>query len=227
MYQEEIILASASPRRRELFTLFKLPYRCVSADLDENQLPYESPIDYVTRLALEKGKAVQTEALVLSADTIVVCEGEVLGKPANDQEAREMLGRMRGKPHSVLTALALRQKSSRLLLQDICLTQVLMRSYSDSDIESYIQSDDYRDKAGGYAIQHKDFHPVAAVQGCYANVMGLPLCNLACLLQKAGITVEVDISEACQRHLGISCEVYPQILARCMPVSQANRWDSR
>jgi MAF protein len=227
MCQEEIILASASPRRRELFTLFKLPYRCVSANLNENQLPDENPTDYVTRLALQKGEAINAENLVLSADTIVVFEGEVLGKPANDQEAREMLKRMRGKPHSVLTALALRQKSSRLLLQDICLTQVLMRSYSDSDIESYIQSDDYRDKAGGYAIQHKDFHPVAAVQGCYANVMGLPLCNLACLLQKAGIAVEVDIPEACQRHLGITCEVYPQILARCMQVSQASRWDSR
>jgi len=227
MRQEEIILASASPRRRELFALFNLPYCCVSTDLDENQLPDENPTDYVTRLALQKGEAINAENLVLSADTIVVCEGEVLGKPANEQEAREMLKRMRGKPHSVLTALAFRQKSSKLLLQDICHTQVLMRCYTDAEIESYVQSGDYRDKAGGYAIQHKDFHPVAAVQGCYANVMGLPLCNLACLLQKAGIAVEVDIPEACQRHLGITCEVYPQILARCMQVSQASRWDSR
>jgi MAF protein len=227
MRQEEIILASASPRRRELFALFNLPYCCVSADLDENQLPDESPTDYVTRLALQKGEAINAENLVISADTIVVCEGEVLGKPANDQEAREMLKRMRGKPHSVFTALAFRQKSTGLILQDICHTQVLMRCYTDAEIESYIQSGDYRDKAGGYAIQYKDFHPVAAVQGCYANVMGLPLCNLTCLLQKAGIAVEVDIPEACQRHLGISCEVYPQILARCMQVSQASRWDSR
>jgi len=227
MYQEEIILASASPRRRELFALFKLPYRCVSADINENQLPDENPIDYVTRLALQKGEAINAENPVLSADTIVVCEGEVLGKPTNDHEAREMLRRMRGKSHSVLTTLALRQKSTGLLLQDVCHTQVLMRSYSDAEIESYIQSGDYRDKAGGYAIQHKAFHPVAAVQGCYANVMGLPLCNLTCLLQHAGIAVEVDIPQACQQHLGITCEVYPQILASCMPVSQASRWDSR
>jgi MAF protein len=227
MYQEEIILASASPRRRELFALFKLPYRCVSADINENQLPDENPIDYVTRLALQKGEAINAENLALSADTIVVCEGEVLGKPTNDHEAREMLRRMRGKSHSVLTALALRQKSTGLLLQDVCHTQVLMRSYSDAEIESYIQSGDYRDKAGGYAIQHKAFHPVAAVQGCYANVMGLPLCNLTCLLQHAGIAVKVDIPQVCQQHLGITCEVYPQILASCMPVSQASRWDSR
>ena len=102
-----------------------------------------------------------------------------------------------------------------------------MRTYSDVEIESYIQSGDYRDKAGGYAIQHKAFHPVAAVRGCYANVMGLPLCNLTCLLQHAGIAVEVDIPQACQRHLGITCEVYPQILASCMPLSQASQWDSR
>jgi MAF protein len=227
MRQEEIILASASPRRRELFTLFKLPFRCISADLNENQLPNEAPTNYVARLALEKGKTINTDALVLSADTIVVFEGEVLGKPANDDEAREMLVRMYGKSHSVFTALALRQESTGLLLQDICDTQVLMRCYTDTEIESYIQSDDYRDKAGGYAIQHKGFHPVAAVQGCYANVMGLPLCNLACLLQKAGIAVEVDIPEACQRHLGITCEVYPQILARCPQVSQASQQDSR
>jgi len=96
MCQEEIILASSSPRRRELFALFKLPYRCVSADLNENQLPDENPTDYVTRLALQKGEAIKAENLVLSADTIVVCEGEVLGKPANDHEAQEMLRRMRG-----------------------------------------------------------------------------------------------------------------------------------
>ena len=124
-----------------------------------------------------------------------------------------MLRRMRGKSHSVLTALALRQKSTGLLLQDVCHTQVLMRTYSDAEIECYIQSGDYRDKDGGYAIQHKAFHPVAAVRGCYANVMGLPLCNLTCLLQPAGIAVEVDIPQACQRHLGITFEVYPQILA--------------
>ena len=227
MCQEEIILASSSPRRGELFALFRLPYRCVSADLNENQLPDENPTDYVKRLALQKGEAINAENLVLSADTIVVCEGEVLGKPANDHEAQEMLRRMRGKSHSVLTALALRQKSTGLLLQDVCHTQVLMRTYSDTEIESYIQSGDYRDKAGGYAIQHKAFHPVAAVRGCFANVMGLPLCNLTCLLQHAGIAVEVDIPQACQRHLGITCEVYPQILASCMPLSQASQWDSR
>ena len=84
MCQEEIILASSSPRRRELFALFRLPYRCVSADLNENQLPDDNPTDYVTRVALQKGEAINAENLVLSADTIVVCEGEVLGKPAND-----------------------------------------------------------------------------------------------------------------------------------------------
>lgn len=222
MRQEEIILASSSPRRRELFALFELPYRCAAADLDENQLPDESPIDYVARLALQKGSAISAELPVLSADTVVVFEGEILGKPANDDEAREMLRRMRAKMHSVFTALALQRESTGLLLQDLCHTQVLMRSYTDAEIESYIQSGDYRDKAGGYAIQHKAFHPVAAVQGCYANVMGLPLCNLTCLLQHAGIAVEVDIPEACHHHLGITCQVYPQILARCIQASQAS-----
>jgi MAF protein len=187
MKNEEIILASASPRRRELFALFNLPYRCVSADLDESQLPGEDPTSYVQRLAQQKGQSVSDAGWVVSADTIVVFEGRVLGKPASANEARQMLTCLRGKPHSALTALALRQPATGQLLQSLCATEVTMRDYSDAEIEGYLQSGDFRDKAGAYAIQHKAFHPVRAIQGCYAIVMGLPLCHLACLLQAAGI----------------------------------------
>jgi len=157
---------------------------------------------------------------VISADTIVVFEGKVLGKPANASEARQMLAGLRGKQHDALTALVLQQPGNGMLLQDVCTTNVQMRDYSDAEMEAYIQSGDYRDKAGGYAIQHQAFHPVAAIQGCYANVMGLPLCNLTCLLQAAGVSVAINIPEACQHYLGITCAVYPEILARCAEVSQ-------
>lgn len=223
MNEEEIVLASASPRRRELFALFRLPYRCISANLDESQLPGEQPTEYVNRLALEKGRTINTNATVVSADTIVVFEGKVLGKPANDEEAKQMLTQLRGKQHSVCTALALYHSANGLLLMDLCNTEVIMRDYSDAEIEAYIQSGDYRDKAGGYAIQHKAFHPVAKVEGCYANVMGLPLCNLACLLQGADMNVEVDIPSSCQHYLGITCKVFTEILAHCAQVIQTGK----
>jgi len=213
MEELKLVLASASPRRRELLGLFGLPFTCQSADLDERIHPGEDPLLYVQRLAKEKNEAVKADAHVLSADTIVAFNGRVLGKPADAREAAGMLGNLRAKEHRVYTALSLR--ASGQTLADCCETRVRMRPYDDAEIDTYIASGDYQDKAGGYAIQHKAFHPVEAVEGCYANVMGLPLCHLLCLLRQAGLRVDADIPRLCQQRLDIQCEVFPAILARC------------
>lgn len=192
-------------------------FRVQASEVDESVLPGESPQEYVLRLARAKAQKVahqlQGNALVLAADTAVVDAGSILGKPENPAQAVAMLRRLRNRVHQVYTAVAALRVADHLLLSDICMTQVPMRNYSDEEIAAYVASGDPFDKAGAYAIQNQAFHPVENLYGCYANVMGLPLCHLARLLSRLGIASEVNIPAACQKALAFHCEVYPHILA--------------
>ncbi len=196
------ILASGSPRRRELLESLGIAFTIVKPDIDETQRADERPLDYVRRLSVEKAHAVarqvQAPAVVLAADTIVilaadtigVMDGDILGKPADADEARSMLRRLRGRPHVVVTALTLLTlNGSEPPAQITRLTEshVHMRDYSDAEIEAYIATGDPFDKAGSYAIQHEGFHPVARVNGSTSNVVGLPLETLRAMLDEAGI----------------------------------------
>ncbi|MGB9639900.1 MAG: Maf family protein [Anaerolineales bacterium] len=208
-----LFLASQSPRRRQLLNLLQVDYQIQNGTIDETPFINESPSDYVQRLARSKAQAVapfvSADAFILAADTTVVAEWNgtqtIIGKPKDQQEARLILTQLRGKSHFVYTALALYQRGSGKMWQDICLTEVFMRDYSDSEMEEYITSDDPLDKAGAYAIQHPGFHPVAKITGCYANVMGLPLCQVAQLLNNAAIAVHVNIPQICQQEFSIPC----------------------
>ena len=211
-----LILASNSPRRRELLALGGWIYLTQPAEIDETPLPGETAETYVLRLAQAKARAAaETGArdVVLAADTTVAAEGGILGKPRNAAQAREMLLHLRGRTHQVLTALAVLHTPSGRLLTDLCATAVPMRQYSDAEIEAYIASGDPLDKAGAYAIQHAGFHPVEALNGCYANVVGLPLCHLARTLRKLGLPPQTDLPQACQAALGYRCSVFTPILA--------------
>jgi septum formation protein len=212
-----LVLASNSPRRKELLSLSGQDYRVLPADVDETPLPGENPRDYVARLAQEKARVaakaiVDEEALILAADTTVVFGGRILGKPADAAEARRMLNELRGRDHLVFTALALLRLPEKSLFTDFAETNVPMRDYSDAEIEAYLRSGDPLDKAGAYAIQHAGFHPVAHMQGCFANVIGLPLCHLQRSLQKWGLSFDTSLSIACQAHLSYNCPVTTQIL---------------
>lgn len=211
--EKKLILASASPRRNELLCLLGVRFVSRPANIDELKNEWETPRAYVERMAFEKGEALPTKSdeIVLSADTIVDLDGLVLGKPVDDADAGRILKLMRDKVHRVHTALSL-HIGDEAVLSDVCLTRVPMRNYSDEEIKTYIARGDYRDKAGGYAIQDAGFHPVKAVQGCYANVMGLPLCNVYKLLKKAGFAPNENIACDCQRYNQINCAVYPLIL---------------
>jgi len=214
MVNERILLASNSPRRKELLRLGGWAYHAKPADVDETPLPGETPAAYVLRLAESKARAASgsdSAQLVLAADTTVVDEGSILGKPQHAAEAREMLRRLRGHTHQVLTALAVLPAAGERLLTDLCITDVPMRDYSDTEIDAYVASGDPLDKAGAYAIQHAGFHPVEALAGCYANVVGLPLCHLANILFRQGLPVRADLPHACQSALGYHCPVYQQI----------------
>jgi septum formation protein len=209
-------LASNSPRRRELLALGGWMFHTRPADVDESQRPGEAPGDYVLRLAESKVNACAETAhpdlVIVGADTAVVNGKTILGKPKDMAEAVEMLRTLRGHSHQVYTGIAILRLSDGKLVTDLCITDVPMRLYREDEIEAYVASGDPLDKAGAYAIQHAGFHPVESMRGCYASVMGLPLCHLARSLHKLEIAAYTDIAEACQFELRYACPISAAVL---------------
>src|SRR5215208_1794535 len=214
-----LILASNSPRRRQLLTLAGWKFSVLPADVDESQFPHgESPGDYVLRLAETKALATaiavaDADQVILAADTTVVDGMDILGKPKDSADAIAMLKRLRGHTHQVYTGVALLRLSDGLLLKDLCVTDVPMRDYSDKEILAYVQTGDPLDKAGAYAIQHPKFHPVADIEGCFASVMGLPVCHVIRMMRKMDIQPESDFFLSCETLLEYRCPVSSAILS--------------
>ena len=214
---ERLILASASPRRRELFSLLNVPFVAAAADVDEEIEEGESPQEMVCRLSLLKARAVAPSypgGLIVAADTTVALDGDVLGKPADEAEAVAMLRRLRGREHTVLSGVTVYHPASGRAITELAESAVWMRAYADEEVARYAASGDPLDKAGAYAIQHQNFSPVERIGGCYANVMGLPLCHLARALAQFGVTLTVDVPQACQGFTGHRCLVAGEILRR-------------
>ncbi|MEO8736670.1 MAG: Maf family protein [Edaphobacter sp.] len=188
-----LILASASPRRRELLAQAALTFTVESADLNEDLLPDEAAAAYVQRLAVEKAQAIwnrhqATEApgdplIVLGADTAVVSEGNILGKPANAADARRMLELLSGRTHAVLTGLAAVTRKG--VISEVEITQVTFNVLKDEEITDYIASSEPLDKAGAYAIQGYAARWIPRIEGCYFNVVGLPIARTIALLAEA------------------------------------------
>lgn len=206
-----LVLASNSPRRRQLLELDGWSYQVIPAEIDEQPQAGELAPDYVLRLARDKAAAVAhfapPDAIILAADTAVSLGDRILGKPADAAEALSMIRSLRGRTHQVYTGLAVLHPSQDRLLQELCVTDVLMRDYAEAEIRAYVDSGDPLDKAGAYAIQHRGFNPVEKVVGCYANVMGLPLCTLTGLLREFGLRTPRDITAGCRTASGIQCKV--------------------
>jgi septum formation protein len=206
-----LLLASNSPRRRQLLALGGWMFTVDVSNTDETRLPGEAPADYVRRLAAAKARAVleraHPEHIIVGADTSVVIDGDVLGKPAEAAEAEVMLRRLRGRTHQVYTGIAVLRVSDGNLLTDVVVTDVPMRAYSDAELAAYILTGDPLDKAGAYGIQNPDFQPVARMDGCYASVMGLPVCSLTALLRQVGVTPRDDVHGKCQSMLQYQCPI--------------------
>lgn len=187
-----IVLASASPRRREILASLGIEFALRPADVVEAPLPEERPEQMAGRLARAKARAAlpQSGELALGADTVVALEGKTMGKPAGPTEALLMLRELRGRWHKVITAVALVSGPPVHERTGIESTRVRMRDYSDREVQSYVASGEPLDKAGGYAIQDPVFHPVERIEGCYLNVVGLPVCKLLEGLQLFGCPVE-------------------------------------
>ena len=178
-----LILASASPRRRELVRLLGRRHRVAAADIDETPGNDELPDDLTQRLATSKALAVAERqaagqtGIVLAADTIVVLEGTILNKPETQHDALLMLTGLRGRDHRVLTGIALTVRG-QLAWASVVETTVWMRSYTLPEMARYVATGLPLDKAGGYGIQDGGFKPVERIDGCFTNVVGLPLCEV-------------------------------------------------
>ncbi len=212
------MLASNSPRRRQLLALGAQPFSVIVAGVDESTRPNESPAEYVLRLAETKARAIvaHPDQIVLAADTTVVDGNDILGKPQDEAEAFAMLSRLRGRTHQVYTGIALLRKSDDTLLTDLSITDVPMRDYSDEEMHTYISTGDPLDKAGAYAIQHPHFRPVARMDGCYAGVMGLPMCHVLRVLRRLDDLHLADVPQKCQSLLEYACPVSGTILNGAM-----------
>jgi septum formation protein len=214
--KNSLVLASNSPRRKQLLSLGGWVFNVLVADVDESQRPGETPGNYVQRVAEMKARKsaekVSFENVIIAADTAVVDGGAILGKPLDEEDAVRMLKRLRGHTHQVYTGLALLRLSDGQFLTDLSVTDVPMRVYSDEEIDTYVQTGDPLDKAGAYAIQHPGFHPVENLESCFASVMGLPLCRLTHLLQQFDIAPETSVGLRCQNELQYDCPISAAIL---------------
>lgn len=189
-----IILASGSPRRRELLSLLGLPFEVITSEADESTPPDYTPEEIVRSLALRKAKAVAAEAgdrnaVIIGSDTIVVLDNTVLGKPVDESDSRVMLSRLQGRTHKVYTGVACIGLPNGHTIIEHRVTSVTMRAMTSEEIAAYIATGEPADKAGSYAIQGLGSTLVERIEGCYFNVVGLPLSLLGEMLSEFGITV--------------------------------------
>jgi MAF protein len=215
----KLILASQSPRRRELIQLLGYPYRAISADVDESLVTDPEPAVNVLGTARLKAVAIADklrqnaadgDEIIVAADTTVALDDEMLGKPVDERDARRMLQLLRNRPHEVHTGVVLLGLNSGVEVSGVNTAVVTMRDYSDSEIETYIASGDPMDKAGAYAIQHRDFRPVARLDGCFMGVMGLSVCHLISLLAELGVTNQAELTAVTAAHQQYFCPILDQ-----------------
>lgn len=212
MVTPQIILASGSPRRQQFLRELGLPFVVQVANIDETPQPAEAPIALALRLATTKARAVAArldmagnDYVIIAADTVVALGKELLGKPVDDGDATQMLTALRDRPHEVHTGISVLRWPDGEQQSCVNTTQVQMRNYCDSEIAAYVATGDPLDKAGAYAIQHPDFAPVCALDGCMAGVIGLPLGDLRSLLKTVGVEITAAIPPVCRRQTVFAC----------------------
>lgn len=194
----KLVLASGSERRDHLLSWLKVSFDVVVSDFDEESIYEVDPEKLVKRLAYEKARTVATElgdGLVIGADTVVYCDGEVIGKPKDEKDAFQILKKLSGNKHLVYTGVCVFNAATGSVEKAVEKTMVEFRNLSDKDIRDYVATGEPMDKGGAYAIQMGAKGFVESVEGSYTNVVGLPLLLLAKLLKKQGYNVEGDVSK--------------------------------
>lgn len=214
---QPLVLASASERRRELLALLGLPFVVWPVTVDETARPGEPAGHLAARLSATKAATARQQlihagladsySLVIGADTVVALQDQIFGKPRDAAEAIAMLRQLRGRMHTVHSAVAIVEIASGRAAIHINTSQVWMRAYSDAEIAAYVASGDPLDKAGAYAIQHAGFHPVERLEGCFSSVVGLPLATLAQGLAHFGVQLDLAsrVASVCRAWTGHVC----------------------
>ena len=185
----KLILASSSPRRKELLKQIGLRFEVVPGGVDEKIKDGENPVEYALRLAEEKALDVANksrDSWVIAADTIVLVDGEILGKPAGKQDAHQMLLKLSGKEHRVITGFCILNTGNGESVKDSVETTVTFKELTEEEIRGYIKTKEPFDKAGGYAIQGKGSFMIREIKGSYTNVIGLPICEVVEALERVG-----------------------------------------
>ncbi len=213
------LLASQSPRRRQLLTLCGYPFDALAADVDEDSVFNPDPVQDCIQTARLKGEAIlrdgplslEEDRIIIAADTIVTLDGHILGKPQDALDAKRMLTSLRGRSHEVHTGVTIIDaRSSRSILSSQSAI-VKMRPYTDQEMSTYVATGDPLDKAGAYAIQHPDFRPVEHLKGCYLGVMGLSICHLLQLFEQIDLPFKADLNSLENAHHGYQCVLYDNI----------------
>ncbi len=227
MVNFQIVLASASPRRQQLLGWVIEEFTARPADIDETPEPDEDPLAYCERMAVGKAAAAVSqktdgEEIILASDTTVFLDKAIYGKPRNTEHAIEILHRLQGRRHTVGTAVAILKRNGTKLAcrSTLCSTEVTIRSFTENEIEAYVASGDPMGKAGAYAIQNGKFHPVESIHGCYACVMGLPLCHTELLFNSLEIEFPHDFSQRCKAAIPYPCPIEKQEIRRSAIVKQ-------
>lgn len=198
----KIVLASSSPRRKELLETVGIHFDIINPVSDETMIANETPEDFALRVSVEKASSVSrlldVPCVVIGADTVVVVDGEILGKPSDEGDAATMLNKISGHEHQVLTAFSIVKPPGEVLHSEIVATKVRVKTLAAHEIEGYIKTGEPMDKAGAYGIQGIGSFMVREIEGSYTNVVGLPLVELLQALGNLGI-VELFIADGCQK----------------------------
>lgn len=213
------VLASQSPRRRELIGLCGYPFDTMAADVDENSVSDPDPVQDCIQTARLKAEAIlnqidlprQERTIIIAADTIVALDGQILGKPRDATDARQMLTTLRGRTHDVHTGVMIIDVDSGQEVLGSHTAVVKMRRYTDQEMSAYIATGDPLDKAGAYAIQHPIFKPVEHLNGCYLGVMGLSICHLLQLLRQIDLPFQAELASLDTAHQHYKCPLYDNI----------------
>jgi len=188
--ENAIVLASESTRRVDILRTLGISFSIMPPGIDERRKPYESPKDYVLRIAYEKARKVGDlfpDKWIIGADTVVVHKGKVLGKPKADEDAVAMLKRLRANWHKVFTGYCILNASKQIVYQDVAETKVFIKDLTDDEIAKYVGTSEPFDKAGSYAVQGRGGYMVKEIKGSYSNVVGLPICEITEALLSLGI----------------------------------------
>ena len=194
--KNQLVLASASPRRRELLEQIGLDFKVIPSQAEEQILPGETPEEHVIRLSLDKANEVANRDNVsgrwfIGSDTIVLCDQQILGKPENGDHAATILKQLSGREHRVLSGFAIIDRQTGQQRVEAVSTKVWFRQLTETEITGYIATGEPADKAGAYAIQGLGICFVAKIEGSYTNVVGLPLCKLTLAMKELGVPLSI------------------------------------